>query len=240
MVSVSLEPPDAGDLPIPPANTQGATKTLMAAAALVMTMEGVLPPPRLPYAPGPGTYTQLWVAQISTMTREEIKEELRGYLEAWTSSTPDYIAIQNQVAASEDWYVFPTILPDHQVCLIHWLGRYSSGLRRQTAAHNRFFRLLGKKVGDGLPPVVMVPSTGLAPWLRVKDVHRPAPADLQELEDETIKTVLRPSLDDNVEDNATQSIGPKPLLCPLSVGGTFSGTNVPLASPSTHFSIPHG
>jgi hypothetical protein len=171
MVSVSLEPPDAGDLPIPPANTQGATKTLMAAAALVMTMEGVLPPPRLPYAPGPGTYTQLWVAQISTMTREEIKEELRGYLEAWTS-TPDYIAIQNQVVASGDWYGFLTILPDHQVCLIHSLGQHSSGLGRQTSAHNRFFGLLGANVGDQLPPVVMAPSPGLAPWLKVKDVHR--------------------------------------------------------------------
>jgi hypothetical protein len=146
MVSVSLEPPDAGDLPIPPANTQGATKTLMAAAALVMTMEGVLPPPRLPYAPGPGTYTQLWVAQISTMTREEIKEELR--------------------------YGFLTILPDHQVCLIHSLGQHSSGLGRQTSAHNRFFGLLGANVGDQLPPVVMAPSPGLAPWLKVKDVHR--------------------------------------------------------------------
>jgi hypothetical protein len=47
----------------------------------------------------------------------------------------------------------------------------------------------------------MVPPTGLAPWLRVKDADRPALVDLQELQDETIKTVLRSSLDDDVEDN---------------------------------------
>jgi hypothetical protein len=139
IVSFSLEPPDTGNLPIPPANTQGAAEMLMAAAAPAMTMEGVLPPPWLPYAPGPGTYTQLWVSQTSTRTREEIKEELCGYLEAWTS-TPDYIAIQNQVVVSGDWYGFLTILPDHQVCPIHSLGRHSSGLGRQ-----RFFGLLGEK-----------------------------------------------------------------------------------------------
>jgi hypothetical protein len=134
------------------------------------------------------------------MMREEIKEELHGYLEAWTS-TPDYLGIQNQVVASGDWYGFLSILPDHQVCLIHSLGQHSSGLGRQTAAHNRFFGLLGDKVYDQLPPLVMAPPTGLAPWLRVKDVHRPVLVDLQELQDKMIKTVLRPSLNDDVEDD---------------------------------------
>jgi hypothetical protein len=201
MVSFSLEPPDTGDLRTPPANTQGAADSAMATSAPARTMEGVLPPPRLPYASDPATYTHLWISQTSTMTREEIKEEVLSYLEAWSGSgTPDYAAIQNQVVASKDWYGFLTILPKHQVCLIHALGPHSSGLGKQTPAHNRFFGLLGDKIGDQLPPVVMAPSLGLTPWLKIKDVHRLAPGDLQELENE-IKTVLQPSLDDNVVDD---------------------------------------
>ena len=150
--SFSLQPPDTGDLPTPPAITQDDVKTAMAATTPRMTMEGVLPPPRSPYASGPGTCTHLWVSQTSTMTREEIKEEVLSYLEAWSGSgTPDYTAIQNQVVASRDWYGFLTILPKHQVCLIHALGPHSSGLGKQTPAHNRFFGLLGDKIGDQLP-----------------------------------------------------------------------------------------
>ncbi len=104
-----------------------------------------LAPPRLPYAPDPGTYTQLWISQTSTTTREELRDDLTGYLEAYSGSgTPDYAAIQNSIVSSGDWYGFLTILPDHQVCLMHSLGRHSSGLGRQTAAHNRFFGLLGE------------------------------------------------------------------------------------------------
>ena len=103
MVSFSLEPPDTGNLLTPPANTQGAADNAMAATAPAATMEGVLPPPRLPYAPDPGMCTHLWVSQTSTMTREEIKKEVLSYLEAWSGSgTPDYTGIQNQVVASGD------------------------------------------------------------------------------------------------------------------------------------------
>ena len=177
-VSLSLGPPATGDLLTPPNSPRDVADTVVPTAPAA-TMEGGLPPPRLPYAPDPGTYTQLWVSQTSTMTREEIKEDLRGYLEAYAGSgTPDYAAIQNQVVASGYWYGFLTILPDHQVCLIHLLGRHSSGLGRQTAAHNRFFGLLGEKVGDQLPPVVMAPSLGLVPWLKIQDVLQPAISDL--------------------------------------------------------------
>ncbi len=58
-------------------------------------------------------------------------------------------------------------------------------------AHNRFFGLLGEKVGDQLPPVVMAPSGGLLLWLKVQEVYQPAEVDLQELDDERAKTVLR-------------------------------------------------
>jgi hypothetical protein len=205
MASFSLEPPDTGDPPTPPVNNQDAAETVVAAMAPT-TMEGVLPPPRLPYAPDPGTYTQLWTSQTSTTTREEIKAELSGYLEGYAGSgIPNYSAIQNQVVASGDWYGFLTILPDHQVCLIHSLGRHSSGLGRQTAAHNRFFGLLGEKVGDQLPPVVMAPSGGLLLWLKVQEVYQPAEADLQELDDERAKTVLR-VLGDDIEDEARPKV----------------------------------
>jgi hypothetical protein len=80
------------------------------------------------------------------MTREEMKEDLLGYLEGFAGAgTPDYTAIQNQVVASGDWYGFLTILPNNQVCLIHLLGRHSSGLGRQTAVHDHLFRLLGER-----------------------------------------------------------------------------------------------
>jgi hypothetical protein len=152
MVSFSLEPPGTAVLLTPPANTQGAAKTVLAATTPALTMVGVLPPPLLPYAPNPGTYTQMWVSQTSRMTREEMKEDLVGYLEGLSStSTLDYTAIQNQVVALGDWYVFLTILPNNQVCLIRLLGQHSSGLGRQTA-HNCFCGLLGEKVGDQLPP----------------------------------------------------------------------------------------
>jgi hypothetical protein len=104
MVSFSLEPPNTGNLPRPPASTQGAAETAMAATALAMTMEGVF------YLflgcrthPTLERIFQLWVSQTSTMTREEEKEELRSYLEAWSGcGKPDYTAIQNQVVASGD------------------------------------------------------------------------------------------------------------------------------------------
>ena len=47
----------------------------------------------------------------------------------------------------------------------------------------------------------MAPSLGLAPWLKIQDVRRPAPGDLRPLDDKTLKTVLQPSLDDDVEDD---------------------------------------
>jgi hypothetical protein len=36
--------------------------------------------------------------------------------------------------------------------------------------HNRIFELLGEKVGTDLPPIVMVLSAGLVPWLNPEGV----------------------------------------------------------------------
>jgi hypothetical protein len=131
------------------------------------------------------------------------------YLTAYAvSGTPDYLAIQNTIVASADWYGFLTILPDHEVCLIHSLGRHCSGLGKQTAAHNRFYGLLGEKVGDQLPPLVMAPSTGLVPWLKVQDKSRPTREDVAGLENGATKTILAPigDLDDEQDERPSVSV----------------------------------
>jgi hypothetical protein len=46
----------------------------------------------------------------------------------------------------------------------------------------------------------MVSSLGLVPGLKIQDVHQPAPMDLEELKEELHKTVLQPSLNDEVKD----------------------------------------
>ena len=145
-VSFALEPPDTGEPPIQAADAPGATAGDEGAApAAQETMGGVLPPPRMPYAPDPGTYTQLWMSQTSAMTTEDINKELVTYLDAYTESeNPDYTTIQASVLTSGDWYGFLTILPDSQICLVHSLGKHTSGLGRPTPGHNRIFGLLGE------------------------------------------------------------------------------------------------
>jgi hypothetical protein len=101
-------------------------------------MGGVLPPPQVPYTPNPGTYTQLWMWQTSTRTNKENKAELVAYLDVYTESeSPDYTAIQSTILTSRDWYGFLTILPDSQICLVHLLGKHSSGLGRPTPRNDR-------------------------------------------------------------------------------------------------------
>jgi hypothetical protein len=197
MVTFALHPPDSGQPPTgdPHVGFLEQAETDVAggdAAAVPVAMGGVLLPPQVPYGPDPGTYTQLWVSQTSTTTREELIEDLSCYLTAFTvSGRPDYVAIQNTIVSSADWYGFLTILPDNQVCIIHSLGRHYSGLGKQTQEHNRFYRLLGEKVGDQLPPLVMVPSTGLIPWLKMQDLTPPTEDSLQGLEQGSAKTVLK-------------------------------------------------
>jgi hypothetical protein len=202
-VTFSLEPANTGNPQAFPAEVQqdAAADYEGVAPPIQGTREGLLPPPLVPYAPGPGTYTHLWMSQTSTMTREDIKEELSSYLDAYSGSgTPDYSAIQATILTSGDWYGFLTVLPDHQVCLVHSLGKHSSGLGRPASAHNRIFGLLGEKVEDQLPPLVMVPSAGLLPWLKIQNVHQRTPEDLQDLANQQSKTVLRPQLTSGTED----------------------------------------
>jgi hypothetical protein len=207
-VSFALDTPDAAVNPqARAADTQDAAAgDETAAPGALETMGGVLPPPRVPYAPDPGTYTQLWMAQTSTMTREETTEELSAYLDAYTGTAPDYPSIQATILSSGDWYGFLTVLPDNQVCLVHSLGKHSSGLGRPTLANNRVFGLLGEKVEDQLPPLIMAPAVGLTPWIRVQELNQPTLEQLQGLASGTRKTVLQPVDDEDDEEGSKVSV----------------------------------
>jgi hypothetical protein len=51
------------------------------------------------------------------------------------------------------------------------------------------FGLLGEKVGTGLPPIVMAPEAGLAPWINIQTRHQPSEASLRALEASTALTI---------------------------------------------------
>jgi hypothetical protein len=145
--------------------------------------------PRLPFAPGPGSFTQLWTSQSATTTVKEMKVDMESYIEAYTSINPDYPAIQTNILNSSDWMGFLTVLAGNQVVLVHSLGLFSVGLGRPTPAHNRMFGLLGEQVGTGLPPIVMAPEAGLAPWISIRTRHQPSEASLRALEASTALTI---------------------------------------------------
>jgi hypothetical protein len=100
----------------------------------------------MPYAPNPGTYTQLWTSQSATSTAAELAEDMESYINTYLEAAPNYAAIQTTILNSLDWMGFLTVLAGNQVVLVHSLGLFSSGLGRPTPAHNRIFGLLGEKV----------------------------------------------------------------------------------------------
>jgi hypothetical protein len=157
-VSFQLDPPDNGT--IPPANN--ATQATAPAVAVDQAVDGagaVIPaPPRLPYAPDPGSYTQLWMAQSAETSAEELRQEMENYVQLYTDPNPDYTAIQVSILNSTEWAGFLTVLASNQVVLVHSVGLYSSGLGQRTPAHNRIFGLIGEKVGGELPPIIMAPQ----------------------------------------------------------------------------------
>ncbi len=160
-VQFNLEPPD--DLAV---DAEANADADLPPEVEVLEVEAAVPAaPRLPFAPDPGSFTQLWTSQSATTTTEEMKNDMESYLEAYTSPNPDYAAIQTNILNSSDWMGFLTVLSGNQVVLVHSLGLFSVGLGRPTPAHNRMFGLLGEKVGTGPPPIVMAPSAGLAPWI---------------------------------------------------------------------------
>jgi hypothetical protein len=81
------------------------------------------------------------------------------------------------------------------VVLVHSLGLFSSGLGSPTLAHNRIFGLVGERVGSDLPPIVMAPSPGLVPWLKIQARYRPDTEELMALDGRKAFTILRPAID---------------------------------------------
>jgi hypothetical protein len=189
-VQFHLEAPDGGPTEAAPEAAIG-TNTTREPPGHKVDRAGVLTPPGLPYAPDLGTYTQMWLAASAATTAEDLKEEIATYLQVYTAPPIDYTATKAALLTSTSQLCFLTILAGNQVCVVHSLGRFSSGLGRSTPANNHIFALLGEKFGDQLPPTVMVNSAGLVPWLSLHNHHQPTDGDLAELEDGTEATVQK-------------------------------------------------
>ena len=123
---------------------------------------------------------------------------------------------------------FLTVLSDNQVVLVHLLGLFSVGLGCPTPAHNRMFGLLGKKIGTGLPPIVMAPLAGLAPWIKIQARHQPSEASLRALEAGTALTIPLSLDQEGVDDVFVQNIYFLPKAC---MGCVFLSANVALGCP---------
>jgi hypothetical protein len=76
-IAFNLDPPDGHT-----AKSQMGFSSLTPpdAEPEVMVRTAVPAPPRLPYAPVPGSYTQLWTSLSATMTAEEMKNEMKPTL----------------------------------------------------------------------------------------------------------------------------------------------------------------
>jgi hypothetical protein len=92
------------------------------------------------------------------------------------------------------------------------LGLFSVGLGRSTSAHKRMFGLLGEKIGTGLPPIVMAPSAGIAPWIKIQAQHQPSEASLRTLEAGTALTIPLSLDQERVDDFPSKTF----VLCPMS------------------------
>jgi hypothetical protein len=186
----SLDAPDQDTGPRAPLVTGGTAPDTTGTQQQAAEGAGAVPaPPRLPYAPDPGTYTQLWMSESAGTSAADMAAECETYLEAFGETPVDYNAIVMSLLAASDGMVFLTVLTGNQVCPVHSIGRFSCGLGKHTPSHNRIFGLLGEKIGESLPPVAMVPAAGLAPWFQIEDRHQPRMVDLAGLETSRDRTV---------------------------------------------------
>ena len=118
----------------------------------------------------------------------------------------DYTAIQMTILNSADWMGFLTVLSGNQVVLVHLLGLFSSCLGRRTTTHNRMFGLVGERIGTELPPIVMVPSPGLVPWIRVQSRYRPEDDQLDLLKTSEERTIPAPVVERQDDEMSVQNI----------------------------------
>jgi hypothetical protein len=180
-----LDPPDNGG----PAQGVGVAAVLpLAGQPLQANVGGAPAPPQLPYAPDPGTYTQLWMSQSSTTTGAEMVADVDSYLSVFAVNAPAYSTIQMSVLASSEFMAFLTVVSGDMVTIGQSLGRFSGGLGQQLLSHNRVFGLIGEKIGGELPPMVMAPMAGITPWLHIMEAALPTDAELETLSGSDQKT----------------------------------------------------
>ena len=100
------------------------------------------------------------------------------YLAAFTGNIVYYPVIFLSILSVVDVLLFLMFLQRNQVCIVHSLDRFSCGLGRPKSARNRILGLLGDKVGGSLPPILMVPASGLVQWIQLETQINLAEADL--------------------------------------------------------------
>jgi hypothetical protein len=84
--------------------------------------------------------------------------------------------------AAADWIGFLTVFKGNVVSLVHSLGLFRTGLGAASPGNGRMFGVVGKCVGTGPAPIIMVPSTGgLAAWVQSIGLHEPSKAKIETL-----------------------------------------------------------
>jgi hypothetical protein len=137
------------------------------------------------------------MSQSSTTSGVEMAEDVESYLSVFAVDSPAYDSIQMSVLASSEFMAFLTVVSGDRVTVVHSLGRFSGGLGKQLLSHQRIFGLIGEKVGGELPPMVMAPMLGIAPFLQIKEVNVPTDAQLGALATTESRTILEPKDADN-------------------------------------------
>jgi hypothetical protein len=122
-------------------------------------------------------------------------EGVESYLSVFAVNAPAYATIEMSILASSEFLAFLTVMSGDNVTVVHSAGRFSGGLGRQLLSHNRIFGLIGEKVGGELPPMVMAPALGIAPWLHIMEVALPTDAQLAALGASGDRTIELPEFD---------------------------------------------
>ena len=196
---ICLTPVTTQCLELPGQRRETATVQHTAGAA------GLAPlPSRLPYVADSGKYTQWWLTETVGLDAAELAKECEVYLIALTGTTADYPGIISSLLSAADRIVFLKVLQGNQVCIGQSVGRFSCGLGRPTAAHNRIFGLMGEKVGGSLPPIAMVPTAGLVQWIQLETQIKTMETDLEGLAADPKEVIVAPV--------GTVSAGARPLV----------------------------
>jgi hypothetical protein len=102
-VTFQLDPADNGPAQ-PPGEPEGAEATAATGNQAGNGAGAAIPaPPRLPYTPDPGSYTQIWLSQSAVTSAEELRQEMDTYVNLYTDVNPDYTAIQVLILNSAEW-----------------------------------------------------------------------------------------------------------------------------------------